>query len=117
MKRLTILLLLIALPASAAQFTVRGKVPAQGNDSTCATPVLVATTTPAVIHVRLTGAVTREDSTVALVPGTPFALTFAQLPAGLYTVRGWASNPGGIGCDTTFTKLAVAPPWRMQVDP
>lgn len=101
--------------AHPATLTVRGTAPAQDNAGTCTTPTLAAATPGALVtvHVLTAGPAAREDS--LLVPaGSPFAFTW-QVPAGTYTVRAWATDAGGTGCDTTLTVTVKNPPWKVRL--
>lgn len=101
--------------ARGATLAVRGTAPASDNSGTCTTPTLTGATPGATVtvHVSAIGPAAREDS--LLVPaGSPFSFTW-QVPAGAYTVRAWASDAGGIGCDTTITVAVKNPPWKVRL--
>ena len=49
---------------------------------------------------------------MATTAGSPVTYT-RTVPPGVYTVRGWASGPGGVGCDTVIVVTVTAPPWRV----
>lgn len=101
--------------ARAATLRVSGTAPGFDNGGTCTTPTLTPAQLGALVtvHVLATGPAAREDS--LLVPaGSPFAFTWA-LPAGTYSVRAWATDAGGIGCDTTLTVAVKNPPWKVRL--
>lgn len=101
--------------ASAATLTIRGTAPAFDNPGTCTTPTLIAASPGAVVtvHVSVSGPVAYLDS-VAVAAGSLFALS-RQVPAGTYSVRAWASDSGGAGCDTTITVRVKNPPWKVRL--
>jgi len=118
-KKLTAscLLLLIALSSCSATLRVKATAPTNDNDGTCAGPVLVAMPagTPRVMHFAWAGPVSGEDS-ISTTAGT--LVTFSRgVPPGIYTVRTWASDAGGVGCDTTATFVVKAPPARPTLVP
>lgn len=119
MKRLTVfgLLMLIALSSCSATLRVKATAPTNDNDGTCAAPVLYGTPvgTPRVVHFAWTGPAAGEDS----ITTTAGALvTYSRtVPPGMYTVRVWASDAGGVGCDTTTTTVVKAPPARPTLVP
>lgn len=115
MRRLALLVLLalVALSSCAATLRVTASAPTFDNDGTCGSPVLLPATAgaPRVLHFQWSGPASGEDS-VATIVGAP--VTFSRnVPAGTYTVRGWASSSGGAGCDTTVSRTLVVPPWRV----
>lgn len=99
----------------AATLTVRGTAPASDNAGTCTSPTLITASPGAVVtvHVSAIGPVTFEDS-AAVAAGSPFTLS-RQVPAGIYTVRAWATDSGGIGCDTALTVRLKNPPWKVRL--
>ena len=115
-------LLLLALsftPLEAATLRIRFTLPTDDNSGSCVSPALIPMgTNPALKgHWRywvaggdsLGGAV--EDS----LSGLPGAVVLRDYPVanGLYRVRAWATDAGGVGCDTLLTKSPFkSPPWK-----
>ena len=88
---------------------MRATAPTLLNGGTCAAPVLsVSPAWPMMLHFAWSGPAAGEDS-VPANPGQLIAWS-RNVPAGSYTVRGWASNAYGSLCDTTITKTAGDPP-------
>jgi hypothetical protein len=113
MRRLVLLILLLALALSScgASLRLQATAPAQLNGGTCALPQLsVSPAWPMMLHFAWNGPAAGEDS-VACSPGQ--LITWSRgVPAGSYTIRGWASNAYGSGCDTTINKVAGDPPGK-----
>ncbi len=110
-------LLLVALTSCSATLRVKATAPTNDNDGSCAAPVLYAVPagTARVMHFAWTGPASGEDS-VATTAGT--LVTYSRgVPPGTYTVRTWASDAGGAGCDTTATVVVKAPPARPTLVP
>lgn len=101
--------------AHGATLTISGTAPAHDNAGTCALPSL--TPSPAgslvTVFVQVTGPAVWSDSLV-VAAGSPFTFT-RTVPAGTYTVRAWASDAGGAGCDTTITRTVKNPPGRVRL--
>lgn len=112
MKRVLILvaLALAGLSSCAAKLTVSGTGPLSMNAGTCLGPALALAPAGSTVmmHFAWTGPAAGEDSLLAIV-GQRVTLT-RTVPAGTYTVRGWASNAYGAGCDTTITRTVGDPP-------
>lgn len=101
--------------AHGATLTISGTAPAFDNAGTCAAPQLttLAGSALVMVHVQVTGPASFVDS-LAVNAGAPF--TFARTgPAGTYTVRAWAKDAGGVGCDTTLTITTKNPPWKVRL--
>ena len=115
MKRLLCLcsLSLVALGSCAATLTVRATAPLSDNLGTCSAPLLGPRTGATVIHFEWQGPVSGVDS-VLTTAGTQVTFTRNGIPAGTYTIRSWASDAGGAGCDTVITKRFGGPPWKPQ---
>lgn len=110
------MLALLAAQAQAVQVTVSGTAPSTDNSGTCVGPVLVPMTLPnpaLKMHGRwwLAGgdSINAVGDSVAVAPGAGFNLVFNAAP-GLWRIRAWAADAGGVGCDTTVTKRVVKPP-------
>lgn len=90
--------------------------------ASCALPPVlmsVAANAPRVMHRRITqGAWACEDS-ISTTAGVLVSFPESLVPAAtLCTVRGWASDLAGAGCDTTITRLptlTLRPPARPAV--
>lgn len=112
---LATLALVLASAPQAATLRVTGTAPTQDNAGSCAAPVLEAM--PAGNQVRVVvmvlGPVGFIDS-VVVAPGAPFTFT-RTVPSGTYTVRAWAVDAGGTGCDTTLTVTVKNPPARVRL--
>lgn len=119
-----LVLLLLASPVSAATLPVRFTLPDQDNWGSCTAPALIPMGTNGALkgHWRwwvaggdsVSGAT--EDS-LAAPPASPISKDYA-VPAGLYRVRAWATDLGGVGCDTTVTKSSFKyPPWKPRWSP
>lgn len=94
----------------AATLNVHCTAPAASNDGSCGARLLAALplSTSVVVHFAWTGPASGQDSVVTF-PGGPVSLS-RTVPAGLYAVRAWASDSGGVSCDTTVTVAAKVPP-------
>ena len=105
-----VLLALVALTSCSAMLNLRCTAPV--NDGTCATRVLLPTPVhPMYVHFAWSGLSSGEDS-VATTSGS--VVNFSrQVPAGIYTVRAWASDLGGASCDTIITVVVKAPPDKV----
>jgi hypothetical protein len=82
-----------------AALILRGHAPGQTG---CPTSGLAFS--PQQIHARIIR-LAQEDSSWAL-PGTGFSVSFFSIPADTYSVRIWASNLAGAGCDTVIKRTA-----------
>lgn len=116
MKRASLVLIALALAAftsCGATLRLSATAPTQDNDGTCTVPALSNSPAGAqrALHFSWSGPVSGEDS-VATTAGSPVTYT-RTVPPGVYTVRGWASGPGGVGCDTVIVVTVTAPPWRV----
>ena len=116
------LLLLVLGPScapstQAATLRLRCTAPALSNDGTCTLRVLapLAPATLVTVHFQATGPFAFEDS-ILTVAGAPVTDT-RTVPPGLYTVRAWASDSGGVSCDTTVTARVWAAPAPVQLIP
>lgn len=111
------LILLAALTSCGATLRVKATAPTNDNDGSCAAPVLYAApaAAPRVLHFAWTGPVSGEDS-VTTTAGTLVTYT-RGVPPGTYTVRAWASDAGGPGCDTTTVVVVKAPPAKPTLVP
>jgi len=109
-------LALAGLSSCAAKLTVSGTGPLMMNAGACLSPILSSAPVGSTVmmHFAWTGPSSGEDSLVAIV-GQRVTLT-RTVPAGTYTVRGWASNPYGAGCDTTITRTVGDPPATLGVE-
>lgn len=105
--------LLFALSSCGASLRLSATAPVLDNDGTCASPVLSQSPAGGLrkVYFSWAGPVTGQDSVATVVGG--LATITVAVPPGLYTCRAWAWGPGGIGCDTTITRLVTAPPWRV----
>jgi hypothetical protein len=112
MKRLLILLGVL-LSGCAATFVVRATAPINDNVGTCAAPLLGPRSGVTVMHFEWTGPISGEDS-VSTTAGTQVTFQKNGFPAGLYSIRAWASDLGGAGCDTTISKRFGGPPGKPQ---
>ena len=102
--------------AHSATLTLRGTAPAQDNGGTCTAPQLVANVSASVrIVFAWSGPASGTDS-LSVTPGTAFTFT-RTVPPGAYTIRAWAADAGGAGCDTTLSVTVKNPPWRVQLLP
>lgn len=114
MRRLTAILLLplVLLASCAATLTVRATAPIYDNLGTCSSPLLGPRTGVTVMHFEWSGPVSGEDS-VTTTAGTQIQFNKNGIPAGLYTIRAWASDAAGPSlCDTTITKRFGGPPHK-----
>jgi len=101
--------------AHSATLTIRGTAPAVDNAGTCAAPLGTPMTAGALVmvHVDVTGPAAFADS-LTVTSGAPF--TFARnVPAGTYTIRAWAKDAGGAGCDTLVSVTVKNPPGRVRL--
>jgi hypothetical protein len=96
--------------AQGATLRMSATAPAFDNDGTCTTRVLYPARAGAtrVVHFAWTGPVAGQDS-VAVAVGVLATLN-VTVPLGTYSVRAWASDSAGPGCDTTVTRTLTAPP-------
>ncbi len=107
---------LVALSSCGSALRVKATAPTQDNDGTCSAPVLYpAGAVPRMMHFAYSGPVAGEDS-IATTAGTTVTFT-RTVPPGTYTVRAWASDAGGPGCDTTTVVVVKAPPARPTLVP
>jgi len=121
MKRVILAAVAMALAAvscncTAATLRAQATAPAFDNDSpSCASPVLVARAAQDTVwmHFQWTGPAAGEDS-IRAVSGQ-LVVFQRNTPAGVYNLRAWATDAGGIGCDTTITIRAKAAPWRPKL--
>lgn len=115
MKRIAFLLVLslVAFSSCSAKLTMTASAPVADNDGTCTVPVLIAVSSgsPRMMHFSWTGPTNGEDS-VSTVSGSVVSVTRTVAP-GVYTIREWASDAGGSGCDTIFTRTVKGPPWKV----
>jgi hypothetical protein len=77
----------------AATLIIRGLAPTM-----LGCPESGPATSPMQIHAIIPRAA-REDSTYAM-PGSAFSISFFNVPLDTFTVRIWASNAAGPGCET-----------------
>src|SRR5262245_36464168 len=102
MKRL-LLLIPLMLASCGATMRVNGHAPANDNNGTCAAPVLLTNQSAFVVmHFQWQGPDAGEDS-ISVATGAAFSFS-RSVRAGSYTIRAWASDAGGVGCDTTITR-------------
>lgn len=121
MRRLTIpiLLTLTLLGSCAATLRIRCTAPAQDNGALSCTAIPILIPVGAVwrvVHFAWSGPAAGEDS-VTTTGGLTVNYARSGLPAGTYTVRAWASDSGGVGCDTTITRTLKGPPHRVAILP
>jgi hypothetical protein len=108
---------MVLLTSCGATMRVRGTAPSMDNDGTCAVPLLypMPAVNPALkIHFAWTGPVSGEDS-LAVTPGAPFTFQRSSAP-GTYSVRVWATDAGGVGCDTTITTVVKGKPDKPRME-
>ena len=117
------LLLLASSPLQAATLRIKFSLPINDNaDSSCTAPVLLpmGANTDLKGHWRwwpaggdsLGGAV--EDS-LAGAPGAQVLRDYT-VPSVIYSIRAWATDLGGKGCDTLVTALPFKyRPWKPQL--
>jgi hypothetical protein len=84
-----------------ATLILRGHAPAQLG---CPTAALAFS--PQQVHARIIR-LAREDSSWAM-PGSGFSVSFFSVIPDTYSVRVWASNLAGAGCDTVVKRTAQA---------
>lgn len=108
-------MLFVTTSCAAATLRLTATAPTQDNAGSCLVPNLVPMgVNPALwMHFSWTGPQAGEDS-VLVSPGAPVVYTRAGLLAGSYTVRAYAKDAGGAGCDTTITLLLKNPPWKPR---
>ena len=115
MRRVLLLVVLVsaAISSCGATLRLRATAPTADNDGSCGAPALFAAPAgaPRVVHFQWSGPAAGEDS-VSTTAGTLVSIV-RTVPPGTYTVRGWASDAGGAGCDTTLTVTVKAAPWRV----
>jgi len=118
MKRIAALLALLSvlLTSCAATLIVRGTAPVQDNSGTCIAPILGPRSGATMMHFAWTGPAVGEDS-ISTVAGTQVTLTRNGVPAGIYTIRAWASDSGGAGCDTSIVLRFGGPPKKPIISP
>ena len=114
MKKLLLQIPLV-LVSCGATLKLSATAPTQYNDGTCTLPLLIPTaaSNPVRVHFAWIGPSSGEDS-VSTTAGSPVSIQ-KQVPAGTYTVRAWATDAGGIGCDTTITVVLKAPPDKPRL--
>lgn len=83
----------------AATLILRGTAPSQ-----LGCPIVDIARSPQQIHARIIR-LPMEDSSYA-EPAKAFSVTFFGLAADTYSVRVWASNAAGPGCDTVVRRTA-----------
>lgn len=110
-----LLLILILLASCGATLSVRGTAPTMDNAGSCLFPVLGARVGFTVMHFAWQGAVAGEDSVITTA-GTLVTFTKNGIPAGLYTIRAWASDSAGVGCDTIITRRFGGPPSKVGIN-
>jgi hypothetical protein len=81
----------------AASLIIRGMAPGQ-----LGCPANTQATSPMQVHARVLK-LAREDSSEAM-PGTAFSVSFFSMPLDTFSVRIWASNSAGKGCDSVFIR-------------
>ncbi|MBI5710013.1 MAG: hypothetical protein HZC42_06880 [Candidatus Eisenbacteria bacterium] len=106
---------LLNFSSCAATLRMRASAPQYDNDGSCAVPLLLsrAAQDSCWIHFAWSGPAAGEDSARG-APGQLVSLV-RTVPAGLYQLRGWASDAGGIGCDTTIAVTVRAAPWKPRL--
>ena len=118
MRRLgaTLLLLLILLASTSATLIVRATAPLFDNSavSCLSTPILGARSGFTVLHFAWSGPTAGEDS-ITTTAGSLVTLSRGGVPAGLYTIRSWASDSAGVGCDTSVVRRFGGPPHKPAV--
>lgn len=109
--------LLAAALAGAAVLRVSGTTPLYDNDGTCAAPVLTARAAgdSCWMHFAWSGNSRAGEDSVHAAGGQLVGMSVPGLPPGFYTVRAWASDPGGAGCDTLVMVRVRAQPWRPRI--
>lgn len=112
---LVALALVLTSAPQAATLRIAGTAPTQDNAGSCTAPVLEPMPGGNQVRVVVTvfGPVAFVDSAV-VAAGAPFAFT-RSVPSGTYTVRAWAADAGGVGCDTTLTVTVKNPPARVRL--
>ena len=105
----------VLLSSCAATLRLSATAPIQDDDrATCtATPILTARTGFTRMHFAWVGAVSGQDS-LTTTAGTLVNFVRTGIPAGLYTVRAWASDSAGVSCDTTITLQLGGPPAKVR---
>jgi hypothetical protein len=108
-----------SIPCQSATLRVRFTLPNQDNSGTCTAPVLLAMGANPNLKGHWRWWVAGGDSITAAVEdslaGAPGAVvvTDYQVAQTLYRVRAWATDAGGVSCDTT---VAIVPfknrPWK-----
>lgn len=109
------------IAATAATLKLSAVAPNQDNkDTTCTAPSLTAMEPTQQLKVFFAWAGYATDSAwVWAQPGQAIVM-YRTVPAGTYRVRGWATNYGKRGCDTTITVIVLEtrwPPGRIQIKP
>lgn len=107
-------LMLFSGPALSATLRLTATAPVYDDDGTCAEPVLLSVPagTQRVMHFAWSGPSAGEDS-VVVAAGERVSFS-RQVPAGVYSVRAWASDVGGVGCDTTIVVDVRARPDKIR---
>jgi len=114
--KLSAILATLLLTSCGATLRLSGTAPLEDNDGSCGARVLVPNASSSVwIHAVWTGPEAGGDSTF-VAKGSQFSFT-RQVPSGTYTIRLWASDAGGVGCDTLVTRTYESAPDRPQVAP
>jgi hypothetical protein len=108
------LLTAVACARSAGLLTITGTSPAYDNAGTCIAPVLETRAPTAMwIHFLWTGPEAGHDS-LSVAQNTAFVYTHRVTP-GTYSIRAYAQDEGGVGCDTTIIKTVIkGPPWKIR---
>jgi len=121
MRRILCLMLapLVLLSCCGATLRLRCTLPAQDNGAlSCAVPPILIMAGPVArrVHFAWSGPAAGEDS-VSGLGGQTVDFTRSGLPGGTYTIRAWASDSAGPGCDTTITRSLKGPPHKVAVLP
>lgn len=101
------------LPVHAATLKVRAVAPDLDNGGSCTAPVLIPRSDSCWVHFQWISPSRIGEDSVRAAAGQPVALT-VNVPPGIYTIRSWASDVGGAGCDTSAT-VRTLQPWKPKV--
>ena len=101
---------------TSATLIIRATAPISDNSavSCLSSPVLGARSGFTVIHFAWSGPSAGEDS-ITTIAGTLVTFSRGGAPAGLYTIRCWASDSAGVGCDTSMVRRFGGPPHKPLV--
>jgi hypothetical protein len=113
--RLLLMCVFLLTSSCAATPKVKLTAPLQDNAGTCAQPVLGQTAGPG-MNLFLTWS--GPDTGSVWFPAAPGQVREyeRQVKPGVYTLRSWAEDRGGVGCDTTVVDTLKSRPGKPGLE-